>query len=234
MSLALKPIGIYRGSATSPALAPRQGVLTPEREGLVDLDPSMDPQCLRDLEGFERIWLIFQFDRNATWKPLVLPPHQIRKRGVFATRSPYRPNPIGLSSVSLVGIKGRRLRIKGADLLDGTPILDIKPYIAYADSFPNAKAGWVDEADIETPLHTVILSPVIRKKILSIEESEGVPLEETLRDQLSRSPTLGKAKRIKPHATEAGRWVFAWKRWRFEFSVKRQTVRILGVSFSDA
>src|SRR5581483_8669087 len=87
-------------------------------------------QALEDLEGFEKIWLIYVFNRNEYWKPKVYPPRgERRKRGLFATRSPHRPNPIGLSLVDLINIDGRNVTVGNVDLLDGTPILDIKPYI---------------------------------------------------------------------------------------------------------
>src|SRR6185437_11868823 len=88
------------------------------------------------LAGFERIWLLFVFHRSEGWKPLVRPPRGGGKRGVLATRSPHRPNAIGLSAVELVAVEERALRVRGVDLLDGTPILDIKPYVPYADAFP--------------------------------------------------------------------------------------------------
>ena len=104
--------------------------------------------ALRDLDGFERIWVIFQFHENAGWRPTTRPPVPPKGRdrvGTFASRSPYRPNPIGLSCVRLLKIDGLTLFVDEADLLNETPILDIKPYIPMADAFPNAKAGWVEE-----------------------------------------------------------------------------------------
>lgn len=103
---------------------------------------------LRDLEGFDRIWLIFWFDRNTTWRPLVLPPRGPKqRRGVFATRSPHRPNPIGLTPVRLLDIDGLILKIGPCDLIEGTPVFDIKPYIPAYDAFPGSISGWVDEVD---------------------------------------------------------------------------------------
>ena len=94
-------------------------------------------KALKDIEGFDRIWLLWWFHRNRTWRPEVLPPRgPSKRRGVFATRSPHRPNPLGLSAVELVAVEGRTLRLRGVDLLDGTPVLDLKPYVPYADAFP--------------------------------------------------------------------------------------------------
>lgn len=117
-------------------------------EGTIELLPHVPVEALRSLEGFERVWLVYLFHMNEGWSAMVRPPRGPRiKRGVLATRSPHRPNPIGLSAVRLVGVEGRTLRVRELDLLDGTPVLDIKPYVPYADAFPEAKAGWVDEVD---------------------------------------------------------------------------------------
>ena len=143
-----KPIGILRGGGLFPQQAPRQSVYA-RNEGVIELFPHCNyEQALEDLEGFERIWLLFVFDRNTNWKPKVLPPYGInRKVGTFASRSPYRPNPIGLSAVKLLGIGdepglGPVLYVSGADLMDGTPIYDIKPYLPIADCIPEATDGF--------------------------------------------------------------------------------------------
>ena len=104
-------------------------------------------KALRDLEGFDRIWLVTYLHLNPKWGPLVRPPRGGRRRGVLATRSPHHPNPIGLSAVSLDRIEGTTLYVRGLDLIDGTPVLDIKPYVPYCDAFPDSAAGWVDSLD---------------------------------------------------------------------------------------
>ncbi len=103
--------------------------------------------AFRDLEGFERIWLVYVFHRSDGWKAEVRPPRGGGKRSVLATRSPHRPNAIGLSAVNLIAVEPKLLRVRGIDLLDGTPILDIKPYVPYADAFPSSLAGWIDAID---------------------------------------------------------------------------------------
>ena len=111
-------------------------------------------EALRGLDGYSHLWLLWEFSEavREEWSPTVRPPRLggNRRMGVFATRSPYRPNPIGLSSVRLIGIEesaseGVVLTVEGADLLDGTPIYDIKPYLAYTDSHPDAVGGFADE-----------------------------------------------------------------------------------------
>lgn len=134
---------------------PRQsGLVATTRGKIVFEEEYRDPTALRGLEGFSHLWLIWQFSerRGEGWSPTVRPPRLggNRRVGVFATRSPNRPNPIGLSSVKLAGMARERghgvvLYVEGADLLDGTPIYDIKPYLAFTDSHPEATGGFADE-----------------------------------------------------------------------------------------
>lgn len=133
---------------------PRQSNLIDSLRAEIIFEPGFrDPNEVAGLEGYSHIWLIWEFSENeaAGWSPMVYPPRLGGKThvGVFATRSPYRPNPIGLSSVRLESIEYREgtgpvLHVCGADLLDGTPILDIKPYIRYTDSHPDAVSGFAD------------------------------------------------------------------------------------------
>lgn len=133
--------------------APHQSVVVAgtetgaEAEARIEFVESLPTEAFADLAGFERIWLLFVFHRSEGWKPQVRPPRGGGKRGVLATRSPHRPNAIGLSAVELVAVEERALRVRGVDLLDGTPILDIKPYVPYADAFPASRAGWIDAID---------------------------------------------------------------------------------------
>ena len=125
---------------------PRQSGLVPQLRGTIVLEPAYrNPDALRGLEGFSHLWLIFQFHRAVRegWSPTVRPPRLggNRRMGVFATRSPFRPNNLGLSCVKLEGVRldeklGPVIDVSGADLVDGTPILDIKPYLPYADCHP--------------------------------------------------------------------------------------------------
>ena len=116
-------------------------------EARVEFIAGFPGAAFRDLAGFQRIWLLFAFHRSEGWKAEVKPPRGGGKRSVLATRSPHRPNAIGLSAVELLAIDGHGLRVRGIDLLDGTPILDIKPYVPYADAFPDSRAGWIDAVD---------------------------------------------------------------------------------------
>lgn len=100
--------------------------------------------ALADLEGFERIWLLYLLDRAKPWTAHVIPFRDTIARGLFATRVPARPNPIGMSAVRLVAIEGRILHIEGVDMLDQTPLIDIKPYVSEFDAHPGARAGWYE------------------------------------------------------------------------------------------
>ena len=134
---------------------PRQGGLIEALKAEIIFEPKYrDPSALRGLEGYSHVWLIWQFSESVMegWSPTVKPPRLggNKRMGVFATRSPFRPNPLGLSCVKLEGIElstpeGPVLRVAGADIMDGTPIYDIKPYLPHIDSHPDAAAGFAGE-----------------------------------------------------------------------------------------
>ena len=152
---------------------PRQSGLVPQLRGRVVFEPGYrNPDAVRGLEDFSHIWLIWQFDRalRQDWSPTVRPPRLggNARMGVFATRSPFRPNALGLSSVRLDRVEldpalGPVLHVSGADLMDGTPIFDIKPYLPYTDSHPQAAGGFTDGLAHE-PL-TVECSPALLEHI---------------------------------------------------------------------
>ena len=135
---------------------PRQSGLVEELRSTIVFEPEFrNPDALRGIEDFSHLWIIWQFSEAVRqgWSPTVRPPRLggNTRMGVFATRSPFRPNNLGLSSVRLLGVEhtaklGTVLHVGGADLMDGTPIFDIKPYIAYGDSHPDAKGGFTDTA----------------------------------------------------------------------------------------
>ncbi len=153
---------------------PRQSGLVDSLQASIVFQPEYrNPDALRGLEGFSHIWLIWQFSQAVrdTWSPTVRPPRlggNVRM-GVFATRSPFRPNPIGLSCVKLTGVEqhpelGPVLHVTGADLMDATPILDIKPYVPYADSHPEASGGFAgpdggETLEVDVPPRWLALVP---------------------------------------------------------------------------
>lgn len=151
----IKPIAHFRSPFNSKFGVPKQAGLVAELEGEIVFEPEYrNADALRGIEGFDYLWLIWEFsaNRHAAKSPVVRPPvlGGNEKVGVFATRSPFRPNNIGLSSVRLSHVewessRGPVIHVKGADLMDGTPIYDIKPYVVYADCHPEARSGFVDE-----------------------------------------------------------------------------------------
>jgi tRNA (adenine37-N6)-methyltransferase len=141
----MQPIGYVRSPFQDTKAIPKGLGAKHEEEGVLELRPKFE-EGLRDIEGFSHLFVIWEFDRSADFDLTVTPPSDNRPHGVFATRSPRRPNPIGLTVVELLGREGPRLRVRGVDMLDGTPILDIKPYLS---SIPTEKLrrGWLAEAE---------------------------------------------------------------------------------------
>lgn len=141
-----KNIGVVHSPFREAEGTPIQPVYSGDAQFEVELLPEY-VDGLRDLAGFERIWLLCWFDRASAPRLRVVPFRDITERGVFATRAPSRPVPIGLSCVRLLGIRGNVLICSGADILDGSPLLDIKPYIPECDAFLGSRAGWFDESE---------------------------------------------------------------------------------------
>jgi tRNA-Thr(GGU) m(6)t(6)A37 methyltransferase TsaA len=139
---AVAPIGVLRSAQRLHHEAPRQSGLGRGASGVIELRQGLQ-NALADLHGFSHLWVVFWCHLARGWKSRVQPPRDRVKRGVFATRAPQRPNPIGLSCVRLVAVHARRIEIADHDLLDGTPVLDVKPYLPYCDSVPAAAIGYV-------------------------------------------------------------------------------------------
>jgi tRNA-Thr(GGU) m(6)t(6)A37 methyltransferase TsaA len=144
-AITYQPVGVIHSPFKEPVGVPIQPVFGEEIEGAVEIFPEF-VEGLRDLEEFERVWLIYHLDRAPAPKLLAKPFLDDREHGIFAVRSPSRPNPIGLSCVRLKGIAGAVITIAGVDVIDGTPLLDIKPYVPRFDAFPESRAGWFDRA----------------------------------------------------------------------------------------
>ena len=152
----IRPIAHVRSDFTTKFGIPRQAGIVPELESILVFEPEYrDVEALRGIEGFSHLWLIWQFSENLRegFSPTVRPPRLggNERLGVFATRSPFRPNALGLSCVQLVGLEqmeglGTVLRLRGADLMDGTPVYDVKPYVPYADCHPDALSGFAADS----------------------------------------------------------------------------------------
>ncbi len=173
MEFSMEPIARIHTDFSTKFGVPRQSGLVEALEAEIIFEPPYrDPAALRGLEGFSHLWLVWVFHQAAgrPWSPTVRPPRLggNRRMGVFATRSPFRPNPVGLSAVKLAGIEaagpsGPVLRVRGADLVDGTPILDIKPYLPYADCIPEASGGFAPQPAL-APL-TVEIPPALLERV---------------------------------------------------------------------
>jgi tRNA-Thr(GGU) m(6)t(6)A37 methyltransferase TsaA len=148
----LRAIGVVRTEQTLHHEAPRQSGLGRGADAVVEVRQGLQ-NCLRDLAGFSHVWILSWCHLARGFRSMVAPPRDEKKRGLFATRAPQRPNPIALSCVRLVRVEKRRLHVADCDLLDGTPVLDIKPYLPYCDSVPGAKVGYVDDLRGEAPDH---------------------------------------------------------------------------------
>ena len=144
-----RPIGHAHTPYTETNKVPKGLGAKHEAEGEIEILPEFEPGLL-DIEGFSHLYVLWAFDRSEGFELMAHPPSDNRPHGVFATRSPLRPNPIALTVVELLGREGNRLRVRGVDMLDGTPILDIKPYLS---SVPEAKLrrGWLAEAEGREP-----------------------------------------------------------------------------------
>lgn len=177
----LRPIAHVHSEFPGKFGIPRQSGVVPElRSELIFTPEFRNPDALRGIEGFDRLWLIWEFsaNRRASWSPTVRPPRLggNTRLGVFATRSPFRPNPIGLSCVRLERVdltdpRGPVLHVAGADLMDGTPIYDIKPYIPYADCHPEATEGFTGQVEmqaltVEIPPELLARFPVEKRDAL--------------------------------------------------------------------
>lgn len=178
---------------------PRQSGLVPELMGEIVLEPEYrNPDAVRGLEEFSHLWLVWEFSKavRSDWSPTVRPPRLggNQRLGVFATRSPFRPNPIGLSCVRLerIDLEDSRkpvILVSGVDMMDGTPIYDIKPYLPYADSYPEARGGFTDGTEarhviVELPKELVTASGIPREKLQALQ---GV-LEQDPRPRYQKDP----------------------------------------------
>ena len=220
----MKTIAVMRSSFPTKFGIPRQsGLVEGLRSTIVFAPEYRNPDALRGLEGFSHLWLIWSFSQaiRAQWSPTVRPPRLggNTRMGVFATRSPFRPNPIGLSAVKLEGIElhtpdGPLLHVSGADLMDGTPIFDIKPYLPYADAHPVAAGGFA--AGGEDYRLTVDFPPDLLER-LSPEDRLALPgvLEQDPRPSYQDAPD-----RV---------YGMAFGSWEVKFSVQGKRLTVLSL-----
>ena len=224
--LTLEPIGILRSAHATRIEAPRQPAAADDQPGIIELYPGRNfEHALEDIAGWERLWAIFWFHRNAGWRPKVLPPRSASgRKGVFATRSPHRPNPLGLSVVRLDRVEGLRLFVRDVDMLDGTPVLDIKPYVAYSDAFPAARSGWLEAARDPVAGYAVEFAPQATAQLEWIAARSAMPLRERITSILSLGPQPHPYRRIRREA--GGSLQLAVQDWRVRFTVQDRQVRV--------
>ncbi|MGE5399359.1 MAG: tRNA (N6-threonylcarbamoyladenosine(37)-N6)-methyltransferase TrmO [Ignavibacteriales bacterium] len=217
----IKPIGTLISENNYRYETPRQGILADDGESFIQLNPHCNfEQAVRDLEGFDRIWVIYLFHLNPNWRPLVQPPRHSRKKiGVFATRAPYRPNPIGISCVRLLRIEGLRIYITNSDILNGSPVIDIKPYLPYSDSFPEARTGWVKDGIEE--IYSVDFSPKAERKLSWLKQNAGINLSGFSKLQLEFNPMDDSRKRVKKveAADPENNYILSYRTWRICYNV---------------
>lgn len=224
-TLTLEPIGYLRSEFQTRVEAPRQPAASQENTGVIELLPGCHYEhALEDLEGWERVWVIFWFHRNAGWRPKVLPPRSATgRKGVFATRAPHRPNPLGLSALKLLRVSGLSLHVQGVDLLDGTPVLDIKPYVPYTDAFPDAGSGWLEAAQDPAQSWDVGFEPLAEAQLSFLAERLDFDLRARVVDTLRMGPQPHPYRRIKPVGDALQ---LAVKDWRIDFVVEDRTVTV--------
>jgi tRNA-Thr(GGU) m(6)t(6)A37 methyltransferase TsaA len=227
-SVEIKSIATFYSSKKNPYEASRQGASAADTAeiGEVRFERGQQfEQALDGIEGCTHLWLVYQFHNNTHWNPKVQPPRGPGKKiGVFATRSPYRPNPLGLSCVELVERKGLSLFVKKFDLLDQTPILDVKPYLPYADSVPDARVSWLD--GIEDQRQTVTFSNRAQEQLLWLESRGLDQLRNFLVQQLEFGPLNAKKKRLLPPTAPINHATLCYRTWRASFHVSDNTVTI--------
>jgi tRNA-Thr(GGU) m(6)t(6)A37 methyltransferase TsaA len=240
--LSLEPIGYARTALGSKVEAARQPRAAQGAPGRIELLPGRHfEHALEDLEGWEFIWVVFWFHLNPSWRPKVLPPRSTSgRKGVFSTRSPHRPNPIGLSALRLERIEGLTLHLRDLDLVDGTPVLDIKPYVPYTDAHPQARSGWLDGAaparaddglatgspsDPIAP-YEIGFEPRAVEQLAWIAARSGFDLEERVRRTLELGPAPHPYRRIRP---DGSGFRLAIKDWRLRFTVTERRVRVIEV-----
>jgi len=218
-------IGHFRCSRDYKDEQPRQGIFS-DAGGYIELVKGKNfEQALKDLEGFEYIWVIFVFHHNSTWKPVTNPPYNDSngKKGVFATRSPYRPNPIGMSCVKLERISGNKIYIMDSDILNNTPVLDIKPYISDYDSFPDASRGWLD--NIQKDNYSVKYTEEAGIKIRFLK-NHNTDLTGAISSQLAFNPFDQTRKKFE--SGDEG-LIFRFKTWKIHFEIDSEIITILNI-----
>jgi tRNA-Thr(GGU) m(6)t(6)A37 methyltransferase TsaA len=233
-ALMLEPIGYVRSALGTKVEAARQPRAAEGVAGRIELLPGKNYEhALLDLDGWEYLWVLFWFDRNEGWRPKVLPPRsRSGRKGVFATRSPHRPNPLGLSAVKLERVEGLTLHVRNVDMLDGTPVLDIKPYVAYTDAIVEARSGWLDDTGdahgASAPADPIAAFDVqwdarAAEQAAWIQAHTGIAIRERATATLLLGPEPHPYRRIR---RDGDAFTLGVKEWRARFCVQGRCVRV--------
>ena len=240
--LTLEPIGFVRSALETKVEAARQPRAAGGEAARIELLPGRHfEHALEDLERWELIWVIFWFHLNSGWRPKVLPPRSTTgRKGVFATRSPHRPNPLGMSVVRLERVEGLVLHIRDSDMLDGTPVLDLKPYVAYTDAHPGAGVGWLEDAARTADgsvgvggqpadpvnMYVVQFEALAAEQAAWVEKHAGLGIRERIQSTLALGPEPHPYRRIR----RVGEGMqLAVKEWRVRFVVVGRDVRVMEI-----
>ena len=229
-TLTLVPIGVVHSGHATKVEAARQPAAAGDSPGVIELYPGRNfEHALEDIAAWERLWVIFWFHHNSHWRPKVLPPRSADgRKGVFATRAPHRPNPLGLSVLRLERVAGLKLYVRDVDMLDGTPVLDIKPYVPYADAFPESRHGWLQVPHDPIASYSVGFEPLAERQLTWIAAHSPLPLRERITDTLSLGPEPHPYRRIR--RDQQGRLQLAVQDWRVRFSVSGRVVLVLEIA----
>ena len=232
MPFSFEAIGVFRSPFDERSAAPRQAIVARDVEGRIELAVGHGYEdALDGLASWDFAWVLFVFHKNVEqgrgWRPKIRPPRSDAKRGLFATRSPHRPNPIGLSAVRIVRVEGLVVYVRNVDILDGTPVLDIKPYVAYADAYPGAGSGWLDGGEPERAWR-VVWSDAARAQLDWLSDA-GIALGASIESVLGTGPRPHAYRRIRPRGQG---FRLAIKDWRADFVVDelRRTALVVRLS----
>ena len=222
MEFSFKPVAFVKNTSCEFYQVPYQIGILPEMTSIIEFEVGKNFEAaLKDLEGFQRVWIVFVFNKANNWKPRIQPPRGDRKVGIFASRSPHRPNPIGISAVELVKVDGLKLYIKNHDFLDGTPVLDIKPYIPEVDSYHNSTNGWLSEID-ETVCYNLEIEDAVQEKLDFLKGSCGYDLLSLAEVNLRTNPLPRSNNRIKKIGESY--YKMAIKTWRLSYSIEETSL----------
>lgn len=235
-----EPIGLVRSPFIERADVPRQPRAARGIPGRLELLAGRGfEDALQDLETWSHLWALFWFHRAQGWRPKVQPPRSQTRRGLFATRAPYRPNAIGMSALKIVSVEGLTVHVEDVDILDGTPLLDIKPYVPYTDAIVDATGGWLEEERERSvasepvdpgPAWTIRFEERASSQLAYLASHgvlvQGIELREAIVERLRLGPHPHAYRRIR---REGDRGTLAIKAWRVAFQVQGDEISVLSL-----